>query len=241
MPLTKLILFSGSAAVLALLLAGPESHAAFFTYQFSGQVTEVDNPNGFFTDVAAVGAPVSGAFTYTDSPNGSPFSLNPNFTNYTHQESPPDTGIVLIFNDIEAHASEFSLTNMIVGNDNLDDFFPPFFPPGDSFRYGDSLDGTSALFDFSQAEFFQFANAGLFLADSSSEAFDSQDLPSGLPLSAFDGRYGLVDIYDDNFEATGKLVFQIDSIRAVPEPSTYVLATIGLFGMASVIRQRKRR
>ena len=74
----------GGAAVLAVLLTAPMSRAAFITYAFTGQVTAVENPNGFFTAPAAVGAPVSGFFTYTDTPNTNSSSFNPFFTNYTH-------------------------------------------------------------------------------------------------------------------------------------------------------------
>jgi hypothetical protein len=229
----------GGIAILAALLAASTSHAALFRYSFAGEVTEVENPNGFFTGVGAVGAQVSGSFTYTDNPNGSPFSFNPNFTNYTHQAFPVDTQILLNIDGVEVHSSIFSLTNMIVGDGNLADGFPPFFPVGDSFRYSDSLDSSSALFDFSQADFAQFANVGVFLVDSSGEVFDSQALPSGLPLSAFDDRYGVVDIYDDNFEATGKLIFRVDSIRLVPESSTYLLLLTGTAALAAFARRFK--
>ncbi len=78
----------GSVAIMAVLLAGSASQAALFTYAFTGEVTDVSNPIGLFTDPAVVGVPVTGSFTYTDNPNQGSFSLNDNFTNYSHIETP---------------------------------------------------------------------------------------------------------------------------------------------------------
>lgn len=209
-----------AAALVALLLAASASQGALFTYSFTGEVTAVSNPIGLFTSPVVVGASVTGSFTYTDSPNQGPFSINDHFTNYSHIETPADTHLVLSIGGATVLSSEFSLSNMIVGNDNLADAFPPFFPVGDSFRYSDALDLTSTLFDLSQTELNQYASGSLFLVDPAGGVFDSQALPSGLPLSSFDTQFGVVDIFDDNFEETGRLTFRIDTIRAVPEPGT---------------------
>ncbi len=122
---------------------------------------------------------------------------------------------------------------MIIGDDNPSDSFPPFFPIGDSFRYVDALDGSSALFDFSQAELFQHASGVLFFVDSTGDVFSSQALPSGLPLASFNLMFGLVDIFDDNFEETGRLMFRIESIRAVPEPGSVTMLCLTAIALAT--------
>ncbi len=206
--------------VLASSFATPAAQANLFTYNFTGEVTDVSNPNGLFTGSASVGAAVTGSFTYTDSPNQGSFAFNDNFTNYSHTETPADTRMVLTVGGAAVHSSAASLSNMIIGNGNPSDEFPPYFPIGDSFRYVDTLDDSSTLFDFSQAELFQSASGSLFFVDSTGDLFDSQALPSGLAVSSFDSRFGLVIITDDNFEETGRLTFRIDSVQAVPEAST---------------------
>ena len=45
------------ALAVAVLLATSASQAALFTYNFTGQVTEISDPNGLFTSPGAVGAP----------------------------------------------------------------------------------------------------------------------------------------------------------------------------------------
>jgi len=238
---------SGAVAVLAMLLITPMAHAGLFTYQFTGQVTAVDNPNGFFTAPATVGAPVSGFFTYTDTPNAGSFSFNPFFTNYLHFRpfgSPPlATELYLTIGGAGVRSSSSSLTNMIVGDNNPVDGFPPFLPVGDTFRYADQLDEISPLFDFSTADLLQFPWGHIFLVDSTGTAFSSQVLPSGLPLAAFNQRYGVIDIFDDDFEETGRLGFRIDSIqavRAVPEPSTLALLVAGLAAASSTATLRRK-
>ncbi len=226
------------AAVSAVLLAAPVSDAALFTYSFTGEVTAVSNPLGLFTSPAVLGAPVTGSFTYTDVSNQGSFSFNANFTNYSHAETPAVTSLVLSIGGATVTSSEFSLSNMIIGNDNPADTFPPFFPIGDSFRYVDSLDSVSALFDFSQSELFHYATGMLFIADSTGGAFGSQALPSGLPLASFDNRFGVVDITDDNFGESGRLTFRIDSIQAVPEPGMTMLLSISAVALAT---RRPRR
>ena len=158
-----------------------------------------------------------------------PFSPNPAFTNYTTAE-PQATGMVLVVGGTEARSGPTSLTNMIVGDNNAADSFPPFFPVGDSFRHQDSLDASSALFDFSAAQRFQSPYAAVFLTDPAGAAFGSQALPAGLPLSSLGSRSGIIYIDDDNFETTGRLSFRIDSIRAVPEPAAPLVlaAALGL-------------
>jgi hypothetical protein len=227
-----------SGAILTVLLATPASQAALFTYAFTGEVTTVSNPNGFFTNAAAVGAPVAGSFTYTTNPNQGPFSINANFTNYSHIETPADTQLALSIGGAAVHSSEFSLSNMIIGNDNPSDTFPPFFPIGDSFRYLDALDGASTLFDFSQSSQPQSTSGQIFLVDSTGGEFGSQSLPAGLPLSAFDIRFGIVDIYDGNFDGTGRLVFRIDSMGVIPEPSTATMLCFGAMTLATRLRKR---
>jgi len=128
---------------------------------------------------------------------------------------------------------------MIVGNDNPIDTFSPYFPVGDSFRYVDTLDSSSALFDFSQAELNQYASGQLFFVDSTGGVFDSQSLPSGLSLSSFDIRFGLVDIFDDNFEGTGRLTFRIDSVRAVPEPGAAMMLCVAAIALATQRHSRR--
>ncbi len=227
--------------VLASLFATPAAQADFFTYNFTGTVTEVANPSGFLTSSAVVGAPVSGSFTYTDTPNRDPFSLNANFTGYTHRATPANTELNLNIGGTAAHSAASSLSNMIVGDNNLTDTAPPFFPVGDSFRYADALDDTSALFDFSEADLSQYASGQIFLADSAGGVFSSQALPAGLPLPSFDVRYGIVDIYDDDFEATGRITFRIDSVQSVPEPGTGFLVLAGLAAVAcGHLRKRGR-
>jgi len=237
----------GGAAVLAVLLTAPMSRAAFITYAFTGQVTAVENPNGFFTAPAAVGAPVSGFFTYTDTPNSVPPFIFPFFTNYNHLRSfgspPLDTELYLTIGGAGVRSSSSSLTNMIVGDNNPVDGFPPFFPVGDSFRYADQLDEISPLFDFSTAFLAQFPSGNIFLVDSTGTAFSSQVLPSGLPLASFNQRYGVINIFDDDFEETGRLGFRIDSIqavRAVPEPSTLALLLAGLAAASSTATLRRK-
>ncbi len=232
----------GIAAALAILLATPASQAALFTYAFTGEVTAVSNPIGLFTNSAAIGAPVIGSFTYTDTPNTVPFSFNDNFTNHLHSNGlEPDTlATELAFNIGGTTVNSFpSLSTQMVGNDNPIDTFPPFFPVGDSFRYSDQLDIFSPLFDLTVSDFFQYASGILFFVDSTGEVFNSQALPSGLPLSSFDIQFGLVDIFDDNFEETGRLTFRIDSIRAVPEPGTVTMLCVTAIAFATQFRTRR--
>jgi hypothetical protein len=230
---------AGGVLLCVLSVAG-RAAGADYTYAFTGQVTAVENPNGFFTAPAVVGAPVAGSFTYTDTPDNPPFSPNPSFTNYLNGGSgePQTTGIVLSVGGAEARSGPSSLANMIVGDNNAADTFPPFFPVGDSFRYQDSLDRASPLFDFPAAELFQSPYAVVFLTDPAGTAFGSQALPSGLPLSGLGSRSGIIYIDDDNFETTGRLSFRIDSIRAVPEPVAPTLLAAAGLGLAT--RRRRR-
>jgi hypothetical protein len=157
----------------------------------------------------------------------------PSITFYLHERFlSPVTELVLRIGDAEARSSLLSLTNMVVGNDNPD--ASPFFPVGDFFRYFDELDRRSPLFDFSAGDLFQFVGGDIVLADSTGSAFTSLDLPHGLPLGAFDQRSGSVRIFDEEGERTGLLEFRIDSIRAIPEPSSLALLLTGLMASSLV-------
>lgn len=223
-----------------VLLSAPASQAATFTYAFTGEVTVVENPNGFFADAAAVGAPVIGSFTYTDSPNQGPFAIDASFTNYTHFKDSADPELILTIGGLSVVPSDFSVTNMIVGDNNATDTFPPFFPVGDSFRYVDALDGSSALFDVPPESQPQHASGELFLIDSTGGVFGSQALPSGLPLTFFNVRFGIVDLFNDNFEPTGRVTFRIDSLSVVPEPNSLAICGAALT-FAAFVGLRKLR
>ncbi len=252
--MTRSVAFAALAA--AALVGGPApgAQAGFFTYNFTGTVTSVDNAGGFFAPPAAVGAPVTGSFTYTDTPNLMPSSFNPFFTSYNdfdfffNPASPPRTGLRLVVGGAAVGTPPDVLGNQLVGNDNPTDTFPPFFPVGDSFRYGGQLDifTGSPLFDqdaLFNAEFLQFAFGNVFLVDPTGAVFDSQALPvGGLPLSGFTRRYGVINLFDDNFEQTGLLVFEINAITLatpVPVPPTVLLA-LGGTGLLGFARRRTR-
>lgn len=242
MPASRLAL----TAALALLTA-PAAPAGFYTYTFTGQVTAVDNPNGFFAAPAAVGAPVSGSFTYTDTPNAIVAfpPPDPYFFSYPNSNEPGSanrTGLSLVVGGLTATAPPSSLTDMIVGNDNPTDGL--LRPAGDSFRLADQLSIRSPLFDQAallNAEFPHFSLASIFLADPAGAAFDSLALPQGgLPLAALTRRYGVIDIFDDEFTPAGQLQFRIDSIQPVapvPVPPAAALALVG--GLTAAFARRR--
>ena len=109
--LNRSVAVAGGVLLAVLSVAG-RAAGADYTYEFTGQVTAVDNPNGFFASPAAVGAPVTGSFTYTDTPDNPPFSPNPAFTTYFNGGTgePQATGIVLHVGGTEARSSSTSLT-----------------------------------------------------------------------------------------------------------------------------------
>ncbi len=232
-------LLLGLTTLLGVLSPLQNSWADLYQFAYSGQVTSIDNPYGFFTSPALLGAPVNGFFTYTDSPNAGSDPFSPFVTFYLHDRpSSPITELSLNIGGAEARSSLFSLTNMAVGNDNPDSL-PPFFPAGDFFRYVDELDEGNSLFDFSSSSLQQFPFGNIVLADSTGNAFTSQGLPHGLPLAAFDQRFGFVLIADENGDITGWLEFQIDSIQAIPEPSMLALMLIGLSVTTCIARRRR--
>ena len=72
---------------LAIVLFGlsltPSRTARADFYAFTGTITSVDDPFGAFSNLAAVGAPVSGTFRYSDSADyPDTFQPNPFVTNY---------------------------------------------------------------------------------------------------------------------------------------------------------------
>ena len=231
---------------------GPTRTARAGFYTFTGTITSVDDPFGAFSNLAALGAPVSGTFGYSDPGDYFASSFVPSVTVYTNERSdrPELTGLALNINGVAQRSDAFSLTNLDVG-DNVP-IGAPFFPAGDFFRYFDGLatpPGTGDdLVDYSKFSEDSFAvpDASITLLDPTGLAFASQDLPRGvLPLSALTDRYGEFSFYDGNGEDInyGSIGFRIDSIQSVPEPGSLVLlASAAIPGAAMwLLRRRTRR
>ena len=243
---------------LAIVLLGlsltPSRTARADFYAFTGTITSVDDPFGAFSNLATVGAPVSGTFRYSDSADyPDPFQPNPFVTNYVNrrEDRPQVTGLELIINGAAQRSSPFSTTNLIVGNDVPGGL--PFSPAGDFFRYFDQIPDQYGRQDplvdyarFDAADSFVIPFASITLSDPIGAAFSSQDLPRGLlPLSAFTDRYGEFSFFDGNGEDInyGSIGFRIDTIRAVPEPGSLTLLACAVVPgtMVWLLRCRSRR
>lgn len=55
----------------------------------------------------------------------------------------------------------------------------------------------------------------------------------------FDGDNSL--LFDDVFQVNGSTLSLVSTSEAVPEPSTFALALVGMFGLAFYVRQRRRK
>jgi hypothetical protein len=66
---------------------GPTRAAKAGTYTFTGTITSVDDPFGAFSSLAALGAPVSGTFAYSDSASYYASSFVPSVTVYSNERS----------------------------------------------------------------------------------------------------------------------------------------------------------
>jgi hypothetical protein len=232
------VLLLGLVTVLSGALQLETCRADEFQFAFTGEVTSIENDSGFFTAPATVGAAVSGTFTYTDTPHDGSDLFSPFVTFYLNDRSvAPVTDLVLRIGGVEARSSVVSLTNVAVGNDN-EDPLPPSFPGGDFYRYVDELDADSPLFDFSGANLPQFPFGNIMLADSTGTAFTSQDVPADLPIADFDQANGNILLTDENSEFTGRLEFRIDSLQAIPEPTTGMLLLVMFLAIVGVAAMR---
>ncbi|MFO0849525.1 MAG: hypothetical protein U0871_13360 [Gemmataceae bacterium] len=236
------------AATLALL-AAPSAPAGFYT--FTGTVTEVRDPNGAFSPLAVVGAPVVGTFGYSDTaayPN--PFQYPPQVTSYFNNrfQRPTVTGLAFAINGVTETSDPYSLTNLQVGAGVPPG--DPFRPAGDTFRYFDTLadNGTDGLVDYDLLDpdfnYYVVPFASIVLNDPTGRAFASQALPQGpLPLAALTNRYGEFSFFDGNGEDVdfGAIRFRIDQLQAVAPVSAPPAAVLAALGAASALGLARRR
>jgi len=234
--MSRFISLLGVSAFLAC--ATPGYAAPTVTYDFTGQVTEVEN-NGtqlFLNGMIPINASAAGSFTYDSGTTGT--TVGNTSTAYFGAIKSMSLNIgngLLVWNPGTLNA----LDPAIFVNDNhpvLNDLFSGRggeYPVTDlTLPVGATLSTTSAL------------GGGVLLGDSTRSAFTDQSLPVNFDLSKFDWhafRLFAATSLNDLRPENGYLVIDMNSLtmRAAPEPTTLALLGLGLAGLAASHRRKQ--
>jgi hypothetical protein len=210
---------------LVLLVMGstrPAQASPIVRYDFSGTVTQVDNSSGAFGSQVQTGASFALAVSLpADSPNG--LGSNPDYGHYTL----PQPGMSLTINGQPyalgpvdtAAIGEVGVTPANGPYDGLFYGTQTFLAPSDP-----SIN--SIRVDFSMA--------------SSTGAVSTDTLPTSLNLANFTATTPMVSLsifYNDNRHPvalgtiTSASVTVLSEEQAVPEPGTFLIVALGVFGI----------
>lgn len=206
-----------SSAILGLLISSGTAHAEVANFSFDATVTSTD---GSLSGVN-VGTSFSGSFSYDSdatATNSDPyinFSVG-SWLNYLGQ-------VGQISANIGGH---------VISADSLDAHL--FLLPSSSYYL--ELLATPLAVD---GTLYPSGGFGLGFATNMTEP-----LPSGLPTSfdiaKFDaGAIGYLDVNTTTVGEFRSVLFTINSVKAVPEPSTYAMLLAGMSALGFAIRRKK--
>ena len=224
------------------------------TFAFTGVITSVDDSLGWFNNTYAVGAPITGSYTFFASGYGE--QTSPHSIFYQFEDKPNSSGIPITHPDFRVTAGDREFVSdshfnpyyygIRVWNDEVNSF-PGV---GDGYHVQAPMGFPSFFHDFSgdpiadpDGFFFPINVAGFNLLDPTGTALNSLDLLLTPPdLSVFSGNRGFITIDDGNGEPSYATAhFRVTSITAVPEPgSLALLLGVGIGGVGLLMRRRRK-
>ncbi len=227
------------AALTGPAVAPAAVRADLITFEFTGQMTSVNDPLGLFNGSYAVGQTVTGSYTFPTTPDdviefgGHRIHL--------WFGGPIDFRVQAGGQELAYDPNSFLLPLYLPFQINLFDNVAEPFLTGDGYLFG-----AQYLYpDF-------FASPGhlvlspefvIRLTDPTGTALSSLDLPLTPPnVTAFAGREGAIALFDiDASEPLAEARFTLTSLQAVPEPSTVALLAVGLVALGGARLRRALR
>lgn len=219
-----------------------------YKFAFRGEVTSINDPGNHFDGAFQVGDTVNGRYNYFDeryqesvTANGSTsifeyfFELGgTNFFGIT----PAPVSLELEIGDHKYTSGRNSTSayDYMLRITNDDDGSTPPNQVGDRYHLQSQLQ---------MPDHFQNADNAYFstvfaLYDESGTALSSTELPTSAPdVAKFASRIGSISLTPrDSFELLAQVVYRIDAIVAVPEPSCAALLCAAVVGLGSVRSRR---
>lgn len=230
-----------------------------YIFRFTGEITSIDDEEGWFNGAFAVGQSVEGSYNVLDgrfstgihyADNGAGTSDVIDGTYYTYYLEANDEGLqpapahiqIEVGGQVYATGvSEFRRDLYLVRiTDNADGSLGV---AGDEFAVQSSAAFPDNFNNFLDSPQINIPPATLLLSlrDPGGTAISSFDLPiTAPPLADFQAATGILDISDINGEILALMEFRIVSLIAVPEPATSVFLLSGVFGVITLGRHHRR-
>ncbi len=234
-----------STCLIAVLgaVALPANAQNAITFAFTGIITSVDDTQNFFQDTYALGAPISGSYTFSDSGFTSSILFGDPTVNIYDNFNDRNLTINAGPRQVTSGTNNLTIT---VANDTND----ALLGPGDTYRVQNLL-GFPAFFTDPSGDPI-FDPDGFFLTtvfsvinlyDPTATALASGNLPLTPPnLSGFSQRTGSLFITDGNGELPNAAqvnfsIITLQGAQAAPEPGSLVFLALG--GMLFLARRRR--
>ena len=227
------------------------------TFNFTGEITSVDDSLGWFNHTYSIGQKITGSYTFFDSGYATVMSGDPNETFYRFAYGANSQNIPITNPKFSVKAGGREIVRdtfpsaFYYGIDTWNNDLNTYPSVGDGYRVQSPIAFPSFFTDFSgdpvedpDGNFFPVSIAGFRLADPTGIALNSIGLPLTPPnISVFSQNRGFIVIADGNGEADyATALFRVTSLTAaVPEPGSIAfLLGAGVTGVCIAMRRRRR-
>ena len=216
-------------------------------YAFTGEITEVNDPNGWFQSSIGMGASVAGRWNLFDS-GYQAVKLDGNDFQYEYNRpGKPKLPVELTYT-IDGNRYQKGRSTFTYRLHLLDNSDGSYLPEGDHYLISGPLEFPSNFLDLSgdpvldpDSTFAPYVTSNLDFHDPSGSALNSAAFTTMAPdLANFGNAFGHLYIADINGNPNyAEATFRILTVAVVPEPGTLLLLLLGGIFTATIAPRRQ--